>query len=143
MDSLELCGLEVACVIGDRPEERAREQRLVVDASLELDLSAAGASDALADTVDYAALAEALRAELKRARFHMIESAAECVARVCLSDERVRAVRVRVEKPGAIAGLRAAAVVIGRGREEALNAQVPASGLRSPASDVRLTEGVL
>lgn len=117
MDKLELCGLEVACVIGDRPEERGREQRLIVDASLALDLSAASASDALADTVDYAALAVRIRAELQQARFHMIESAAECVARVCLADGRVRAVRVRVEKPGVIDGLRAAAVVIERGRE--------------------------
>jgi hypothetical protein len=29
--------LDAACVIGDRPEERVREQRLVVDASLALD----------------------------------------------------------------------------------------------------------
>jgi dihydroneopterin aldolase len=116
-DRLELCGLEVACVIGDRPEERGREQRLVVDASLALDLAPAAASDALADTVDYAALADAIRAGLRRARFQMIESAAECVARVCLADPRVRSVRVRVEKPGVIAGLRAAAVAIERGRE--------------------------
>lgn len=117
-DRLELCGLVVACVIGDCPEERAREQRLVVDVSLALDLSAAGASDALSDTVDYAALAERIRAGLKRASFHMIESAAECVARLCLADGRACSVRVRVEKPGVIAGLRAAAVVIERTREE-------------------------
>lgn len=119
MDRLELCGLEVACVIGDRPEERGVEQRLVVDASLALDLSAAGASDALADTVDYASLAERIRGELRGAGFHMIESAAECVARVCLASPRVREVRVRIEKPGVFAGLRAAAVVIERGRGEA------------------------
>ena len=115
-DRLELCGLEVACVIGDLPEERGREQRLTVDVSLALDLSAAAASDALADTVDYAALAEAIRAALRQARCHMIERAAGCVARVCLADPRVAEVRVRVEKAGAVAGLRAAAVEITRGR---------------------------
>jgi dihydroneopterin aldolase len=115
-DSLELCGLEVACVIGDSLHERSREQRLIVDVSLALDLSLAGASDAVCDTVDYAILADAVRKALQAARCHMIERAAECVARVCLADPRVASVRVRVEKPGVISGLRAAAVTITRAR---------------------------
>ncbi len=115
-DRLELLGLEVACVIGDRPEERGREQRLVVDVSLACDLAAAGASDDLRDTVDYAALATAIRTALRAARCQMIECAAECVARVCLDDPRVRSARVRVEKQGAVPGLRAAAVTVTRKR---------------------------
>jgi len=113
-DRLELLGLEVVCVIGDLPEERGREQRLLVDVALACDLAAAGASDALSDTVDYAALAETIRASLRAARCHMIERAAECVAHVCLDDARVRSVRVRVEKQGAVPGLRAAAVTVTR-----------------------------
>ena len=115
-DRLELCGLEVACVIGDRPEERGREQTLTVDVSLACDLAAAGVSDALCDTVDYATMAAAIRTVLRQARCHMIESAATCVARVCLADPRVTEVRVRVAKSGAVPGLRAAAVEIVRGR---------------------------
>ncbi len=118
-DRLELCGLEVVCVIGDLPEERGREQSLRVDVSLALDLSAAVANDALGDTLDYAALAEAVRAALRQARCHMIEGAAGCVAQVCLADPRVAEVRVRVEKSGAVPGLRAAAVEIVRGRSGA------------------------
>lgn len=118
-DTLELCGLEVACVIGDRPEERDREQRLTVDVALSLDLAPAAASDALGDTVDYAALAETLRGALRQARCRMIEAAAERVAQTCLADPRVRSVRVRVEKSGAVPGLRAAAVTIVRGRDGA------------------------
>jgi len=117
VDKLELCGLEVACVIGDRPEERLREQRLTVDVSLACDLSAAAASDTLRDTVDYAALAEAIRSALRKARCHMIERAAECVAHVCLAAPRVEEVTVRVEKQGAVPGLRAASVEIVRGRD--------------------------
>jgi dihydroneopterin aldolase len=115
-DKLELCGLEVACVIGDLPHERCREQMLTLDVSLALDLSAAVASDALGDTVDYAALAESVRAALKQARCHMIEHAAGCVAEVCLADPRVESVRVRIEKCGCVPGLRAAAVELARDR---------------------------
>jgi len=110
LGKLELCGLEVRCVIGDRAEERAREQSLVLDVSLTLDLAAVAKSDALADTVDYVSLAENIRAALKAGQFRMIESAAVCVARLCRETPGVLGVSVRVEKAGAVPGLRAAAV---------------------------------
>jgi len=118
-DRLELCGLEVACVIGALPEERDREQRLTVDVELTLDLGPAARSDKLRDTVDYAALAESIRSALRCSRFHMIEAAARCVSDVCLADPRVASVRVRIEKPGAVPGLRAAAVTMAAARPEA------------------------
>lgn len=115
-DQLQLNGIEVPCVIGDRPDERRREQILLVDVALFLDLAAAEASDQLVDTVDYPALAETIRARLRSARCQMIEHAAGLVAGACLEDGRVRSVRVRVEKRGAVVGMRSAAVVITRRR---------------------------
>ncbi|MDD2598746.1 MAG: dihydroneopterin aldolase [Kiritimatiellae bacterium] len=114
LDSLELCGLEVACIIGDLPEERVREQSLIIDLTLTLDLRPAARSDALCDTVDYAGLSAEIRAALQQANCRMIERAAECVAAVALRDSRVKKVRVRVEKRERVEGLRAAAVVIER-----------------------------
>ncbi|MDD3545538.1 MAG: dihydroneopterin aldolase, partial [Kiritimatiellae bacterium] len=104
-DRLRLNGLEIDCVIGDLDEERAREQRIVLDLVLTCGLRAAGASDDLRDTVDYAALAEAIRRRVRAARCRMIERAAELAAQVCLEDLRVSEVSVRVEKVGAVPGL--------------------------------------
>lgn len=117
-DRLALLGLEVRCVIGDLPEERGREQSLVMDVSLACDLSLAGAHDVLEETVDYAALAEAIRVDLQQARCRMIEHAAERVARVCLAQARVTEVTVHLEKAGAVSGLRAAAVTITRQQQD-------------------------
>jgi MurNAc alpha-1-phosphate uridylyltransferase len=67
----------------------------------------------------------------------MIEAAARCVSDVCLADPRVASVRVRIEKPGAVPGLRAAAVTMAaRGRSGAMKglpkkALVLAAGLGS------------
>lgn len=111
---LELRGLEVRCVIGDRPEERACEQTLILDIVLTVDMSAVLASDALCDTVDYVAVADDVRAMLIARQFRMIESAAECSAQVCLRHARVEGVCVRVEKAGVVPGLRAAGVTVER-----------------------------
>ena len=116
MDLLRLDGIEVSCIIGDRPEERLDEQRLAVDAALELDLSAAAASDALADTVDYAGLAHRIQASLKAARCRLIERAASLVLDECLADGRVARATATVRKSGCVPGLAAAEVTVSRTR---------------------------
>ena len=113
-DLLRLNGIEVACIIGDLPEERQREQRLVVDATLELDLSAAAASDALADTMDYAALTRRIRERLCGAKCRLVERAAALVLEECLADARVLRATVAVRKSGCVPGLASAEVVLSR-----------------------------
>lgn len=113
--TLELNGLAVDCIIGERPEERLRTQRLVLDIALTIGDEAAE-SDRLADTVDYAALAAAVTDVLVRSRCQMIERAAKVAFDVCLADPKVRAARVKVTKSGAVPGLASAAAVYEGGR---------------------------
>lgn len=101
---LRLCGIEVDCVIGDLPEERTRLQRLRVDAELTVP-DVASSSDDLADTADYAAVAERLRSALVAAECRMIERAAKVAAEACLLDAKVESATVTVVKSGAIKGL--------------------------------------
>lgn len=114
MDVLRLNGIEVECILGDLPEERVTEQRILVDVALELDLEAAGASDCLDDTVDYALLVGNIREALEDARCRLIERAAELVADVALSDPRVEKVTVSVRKFGSVPGLGSAEARITR-----------------------------
>lgn len=117
MDRLRLNGIEVLCIIGDLPEERIREQRLMVDAELELDLSAAAESDDLADTVDYAALSRRIRETLRSARCRLVERAASLVADECLADRRVCRATVAVRKCGSVRGMASSEVVVTRERQ--------------------------
>ena len=103
---LRLNGIEVDCVIGERPDERDRLQRLLVDVELEIP-SAVAETDSLADTVDYAALADRIRAALVDAKCRMIERAAKVVYDSLPS----RDAHVVVTKSGAVAGLASASVV--------------------------------
>ena len=118
MDLLRLNGIEVLCIIGDLPEERLREQRLMVRAELELDLAAAARSDQLADTIDYAALSRRIRETLRAAKCRLVERAAELAAAECLADARVVRATVAVLKAGSVPGLESAEVVVSRCRGE-------------------------
>jgi dihydroneopterin aldolase len=110
MDKLRLNGIEVHCIIGDLPEERVCEQRLMVDVELFVDLSDAAESDDLADTVDYAGLSYKIRDALREAKCRLIEKAAKVVCDICLKEKSVAKVAVSICKAGCVPGLTSAEV---------------------------------
>ena len=98
-DRIELRGLRVLGVHGALPEEQDRAQPFEIDLDVEADLSVAGASDHLSDTVDYGAVAAVVAAVVGGQRFRLLERLAQRVAdEVTTADPRIRAVTVTVRK---------------------------------------------
>ena len=97
-DRIELRGLRATGIHGVLPEEQTRAQPFEIDLDISLDLRAAGASDALDDTVDYGSLGERAAAVVTGERFALLERLAARIAEVVLADGRVRAVAVTVRK---------------------------------------------
>ena len=108
--TLKLNGLEVECIIGERPEERDTAQVLRLDIALEVSDRAADTDD-IADAVDYAVLSERIRNALVSAKCHLIERAAKVALEVCAADSRILAANVSVTKSGAVSGLESATAV--------------------------------
>ena len=100
-DRIELRGIEAFGHHGVLPHERELGQTFLVDVALELDLTRAGASDDLADTVDYGALSGDLHAVVTGERYDLIERLATRLAEVCLARPTVVAATVTVHKPHA------------------------------------------
>jgi dihydroneopterin aldolase len=118
-DRIELRGLLLQCIVGVRPDERDREQPVRVDLELFLDLSSAGRTGRISRTCDYARVADEVTALLRFRRYRLIEGAVEEVAAMLLGvHPPLQAVRVRLEKPRALAGRAAAAVTIERSRAD-------------------------
>jgi 7,8-dihydroneopterin aldolase/epimerase/oxygenase len=100
-DRIELRGLRVRGHHGVFDHERRDGQDFVLDLVLWTDLTAAGSSDDLADTVDYGALAEAVAAVVEGPPHALIEAVAADVAAVVLDDPKVAVVEVVLHKPQA------------------------------------------
>ena len=116
MDQIHIRQLKLNAVIGVYPRERKAPQAVIVDLALHADLQAAGRSDQLADTLDYAALVARVRKAVARSRFRLLEALAEHIAGVCLREGRIAAVDVTVAKPGALPGI-VVAVTVRRSRK--------------------------
>lgn len=100
-DRIELRGLRVRGHHGVFDHERRDGQDFVLDVVLWADLARAGATDDLADTVDYGALAETVAAVVAGPPRDLIETVAGEVAERVLADARVEAVEVTLHKPRA------------------------------------------
>lgn len=100
-DELVVRGLAFHGYHGVYDAERRDGQIFLVDLRLGLDTTAAAASDALVDTVDYGALAAKVRGAVEEDPVNLIETLAQRISEVCLGDERVNWVDVTVHKPHA------------------------------------------
>lgn len=99
-DRIELRGIRAVGVHGVLAEEQERPQPFSVDLDLVVDLRAAAASDDVADTVDYGAVARAVVDEVAGPPAALLERLAERIAdRVLqLAEGRVESVTVTVHK---------------------------------------------
>ena len=86
------------------PAERELGARFTVDAILEGDLRAAGRSDRLEQTIDYARAYDLVRDVVEGEPRHLLEAVAERVAERLLELPRVERVTVRVHKKPPLPG---------------------------------------
>ena len=98
---IHIRGLEVRGNHGVLPEERVLGQRFVIDIAMEMSSLAACDSDALADTVDYAAVTDDVAAIVAGEPVDLIERLARLIADRVLAEPLVQAVTVTVGKPQA------------------------------------------
>ncbi len=117
MDRILIQDLKVQCIIGVNEDERHRKQDVVINITLDTDLSRPGQTDRFEDTVDYRAVKKEVVTLVESSRFFLIEALAEAIAALCLQNRSVSGVTVRVDKPGALRFARSVAVEIERTRK--------------------------
>jgi dihydroneopterin aldolase len=100
-DRITLRGLRFLGRHGVELEERLEPQPFEVDVILRGDLSAAAASDDLADTIDYSAVFSLVGSVVEGRSYRLIEALAGAVADAVLAAYPVDDVEVRVRKPKA------------------------------------------
>jgi 7,8-dihydroneopterin aldolase/epimerase/oxygenase len=101
-DHIFVTGLLVHAHHGVMPHEEEVGQRFVIDLELTVDLSRAGTSDKLADTVSYSSIVDTATRAFTDKSFRLVETAAAITAEALLAGfPKVSTVRVTVHKPHA------------------------------------------
>jgi FolB domain-containing protein len=114
MDKILIKDLLIRGVIGISDREREQPQDILVNIEISADITAAGRSDNVDDSVNYRTIAKKVLAHTETIKRYTVEALAEDIAKLCLDDKKVQSVLVRVEKPGAVRFSRSVGVEIVR-----------------------------
>ncbi len=118
MDIIYINDLRIETIIGIYGWERKIKQTVVLDIEMGTDIRKASVSDAVEDTLNYKSVAERLISFIGDSEFELIETLAEQVANILLDEFAVPWLRLRVNKQGALKGVRDVGVIIERGHKE-------------------------
>ncbi len=108
--------LVLACLIGVHRHEQDGRQRVRINLDLDVIESDGPIQDRLANVTCYEALVADVRTLVADGHVNLVETLAERIAAVCLGNEDVRAVKVRVEKLDVFADAASVGVEIERFR---------------------------
>jgi FolB domain-containing protein len=118
MDKVIIKDLVARGIIGINTWEREQPQDILINIIAFTDTRRAAETDNISDCVNYRTLAKRSQAQAEKAARFTVEALANDIATLCLQENGVERVIVRVEKPGAVRFSASVGVEIERGRDE-------------------------
>jgi len=115
MDIIFLADLRIETVIGIYDWERGIKQTVIFDLEMATDISKAASSDHIDDTLDYKSVAKRVIQFVEASEFQLVETLAEKVAELILTEFKVPWIRLKLNKSGAIRGASGVGIIIERG----------------------------
>ena len=115
MDIVFIRDLQIETVIGVYDWERKIRQVISIDLDMATDIRKSAASDDIEDTLNYKAVAKRLITFVEDSQYQLVETLAEKICDIVLSEFAVPWVRLTLRKPGAVSGSKSVGVTIERG----------------------------
>ena len=109
---LHLRGITFDAILGCHPAERTTPRSIVVDLSVQLDITAAAQSDSLPDTVNTETLETLVLQTAREGQVHLIEKLAHTLATRILTRPPVHSLHLTVENPASLPHTRSTAVTL-------------------------------
>jgi dihydroneopterin aldolase len=114
MNIVYISELSISTVIGVYDWERDIKQTVVVDLEMSTNNQRAALEDNLVFTLDYGAIAAGITAFVEASRYQLLESLAEAIADLVMTDFGVQQLKLKLGKPGAVENARDVGVIIHR-----------------------------
>ena len=118
MDKVFISDLLARGIIGVNDWERKRPQDILINITIFTDTRRAAETDHINDCVNYSTVSKKVMAHAETSQRLTVEALANDLAKLCLEENGVQRVIVRVEKPGAVRFAASVGVEIERSRDE-------------------------
>ncbi|MFB2539297.1 MULTISPECIES: dihydroneopterin aldolase [unclassified Acinetobacter] len=116
-DCIMIDGLHIDTIIGCLDWERQVSQPVVVDLKIYVDLSKAGLSDDLNDTLDYAQICDITTQTIQQLQAQLVEHAGlTVIQRLFAWDNRIEKIALSIKKPTILPQTQAVGIYLERSR---------------------------
>ena len=103
MNTISIVDLEVTCIIGIHPSERVKQQTLLLDINLDVDIGDSAFADEIDETIDYTIIADMATKLAVTKKYNLIESFCRDLNNLFLETfQAIKKTRISVKKPNAI-----------------------------------------
>ena len=120
MDKIIIRDLLLRGIIGINPDERVKQQDILINMVIFADIRRAAASDAIEDAVDYKSITKRVIQHVEASSDFLVERLVTDLAHMVITEFGVERVKVRVEKPGALRFAESVGIEIERTRNDFL-----------------------
>ncbi|MCK5524095.1 MAG: dihydroneopterin aldolase [Thiomargarita sp.] len=117
MDIIYLKALKIDTIVGIFEWERQIKQTVVLDLEMATDIQKAASTDKIEDTLDYKAVTKRLIDFVSHSEFQLVETLAERITEIVLTEFSVPWIRLQLNKSGAIRGAQEVGIIIERGKK--------------------------
>ena len=103
MNTISIVDFEITCIIGILPNERVKEQTLLLNINLDVDIGDSTFADDINETIDYTKIAEMATQLAITKKYKLIESFCRDLNNLFLDTFKViQKTRITVKKPNAL-----------------------------------------
>jgi D-erythro-7,8-dihydroneopterin triphosphate epimerase len=100
--TIQITNLRLRTYIGFNPEEKTKQQDIIVNASIRYRADPAFISDDAADALNYKSITKKMIHHIENGRFHLLEKLTADLLAIATESEQVSHAEVRVDKPHAL-----------------------------------------
>lgn len=100
--TIRIHNLRLRTYIGFNPEEKTKQQDIVVNAEIRYRADPAFASDDESDALNYKNITKRMISHIENGRFHLLEKLTADLLAIATESEQVSFAEVRVDKPHAL-----------------------------------------
>ena len=117
MNTISIIDLEITCIIGILPNERVKEQTLLLNINLDVDIGDSTFADDINETIDYTIIAEMATQLAITKKYNLIESFCKDLNNLFLETfQAIQQTRITVKKTNALPKAKYAAYTMKKSR---------------------------
>ncbi len=114
MDIIFIKQLKLNTIIGIHAWERKQKQAIILDIEIGYSIKPATQSDHIKDSIDYFAVCERMKELAKNHPYQLVESFAEEVCHIIITEFMAKQVRIKLNKPNAVDEADSVGIIIQR-----------------------------